>query len=393
MNISRQIQNCKKNNNFDIALEKFINSDLSLNNVNIIFSMYVENYEKLKFRIDINKMISYIKNFDFTLECQIMHLYCLNNDIDNAFIFYNQIKNKYVIFKKKMFSPFIDYYNKNSCDRYFDIIITDIIENNVILDPDHYIIIFNKLIIKYEKLLLNFIEYFKINKIKLDLNTNETLNFNLKYIDINTICDIDILKKVENEIKKKDNKFINFKNWCLRNLDTNIIIDAGNIGYFNNTYKDLSIKQINKSILDLKSYKIKIFIHNRHLINLSDDDSKIIESWKKKNILFKTRSGINDDYYWLYYSLLLKFKKKEVNIITNDDLRDHIFKFGMDLKYIRDEIRVKYNILDKKFIYYFPPKYSHLIQYDNVNIYIPINNYKFIALKKNNILTYEYNNS
>ena len=60
MNISRQIQNLKKNNNFDLALEKIIKEDLSIENINIIFSIYVENYNCLKNKIGIDELVSHL---------------------------------------------------------------------------------------------------------------------------------------------------------------------------------------------------------------------------------------------------------------------------------------------------------------------------------------------
>ena len=36
--------------------------------------------------------------------------------------------------------------------------------------------------------------------------------------------------------------------------------------------------------------------------------------------------------------------KNKINIISNDDLKDHIFKLGNNLKYIRDEIQTKYEL-------------------------------------------------
>eukprot|EP00262_Sarcandra_glabra_P020153 TRINITY_DN7928_c0_g2_i1.p1 TRINITY_DN7928_c0_g2~~TRINITY_DN7928_c0_g2_i1.p1 ORF type:complete len:216 (-),score=29.13 TRINITY_DN7928_c0_g2_i1:264-911(-) len=47
----------------------------------------------------------------------------------------------------------------------------------------------------------------------------------------------------------------------------------------------------------------------------------LIEKWKNADTLYATPSGSNDDWYWLYAAI-----KCKCFIVTNDEMRDHIFQ-------------------------------------------------------------------
>jgi hypothetical protein len=392
MTISKKIQNCRKNNDFELGIELLTNNQLNIENVNTIISIYVNNFSFLKNSYKIEDIISLISNYDHTLKCQFITIYCYNNDINQAFNILQEIKHEFKIFKRKMYLPFINYYNTNNCRKYLDIIINDIISNNIELEPDDYII-FIKILnnITYKNLFLDIINYSISKRIllnEIDISTNIINNkcskcqTKLEQINIENDIYKHIMSRIEIEVSKNDKTFSSFKTWCNKYSFIDTVIDGGNIGYFNNSKsKYISISQINRLINQISSKKIKLFLHNRHIKNLNERDSQIIKTWKKKNLVYLTKSKINDDYYWLYFSLFQKMNNNKINIISNDDIKDHIFKLGHNLKYIRDEIQVKYELDNLKFKLEYPSSYSKVTQISGEYVHLPTISNKWLCIK------------
>lgn len=394
MTISKKIQNCRKNNDFELGLELLTNYDLSIENINTIISIYVNNLEYLKDSYKIEDIINLISKYDHTLKCQFITIYCYMKDIDKSFTILQEIKQEFSIFKRKMYLPFIRYYNTNKCRKYLDNIINDIITYHIDLESDDYIIfikILNNNI--YNQLFLNIINYAISKRIILD-DIDESVNIinnncircktKLEKINIDTDIYKNIMDKIEIEVSKKDTKFDAFKAWCNKYKFIDTVIDGGNIGYFNNSKsKFISISQINKLINQLPNKKIKLFLHNRHSKNLTERDDQIVKLWKKKNLVYLTKSKINDDYYWLYFTLFQKMNKNKINVISNDDIKDHIFKLGHNLRYIREEIQTKYEIENYKFKLEYPLNYSKVTQISGNHIHLPTESNKWICVKMN----------
>ena len=197
---------------------------------------------------------------------------------------------------------------------------------------------------------------------------------------------IDILDKIEQEITNIDKHFDKFKRWCHRNKHIDTIIDGGNVGYFNNRKsKHISIIQINSLITQLNNHNIKLFLHNRHVRYLNGREQVIVDNWRKNNILYLTKSRINDDYYWLYFSIYQKLNKRTINVISNDNMTDHICYISENLKYIRNDIQVKYTLEDYNFILIYPPNYSMITQISDNHIHIPTDSGKWLCIPLLNI--------
>lgn len=124
------------------------------------------------------------------------------------------------------------------------------------------------------------------------------------------------------------------------------IIDAGNVGYYNQ--KDLSYYQVQMMLDHLKKrYSMADFLIIMHIghieikqekgkkqnkFEVAEDPEKTarrkskldrsqsyITRWEKDRVLYKTRRGVNDDLFWILGGLYLP----NTYVITNDLMHDH----------------------------------------------------------------------
>jgi len=188
---------------------------------------------------------------------------------------------------------------------------------------------------------------------------------------------------------KKQNKqgFQDFIKWYNESGDINVVIDGGNVGYYNkgNYNNDIvNYKQID-IIYDLISKKynnVLIVLHSRHSISNNRYSQKYISKWEKKKALYLSPKKSNDDYYWLSIAI-----RKNAYFVSNDKMDDHHFKMNSlqsftnfkknyQLSYYIDKKTGEVNIEHLK-------KYKQMINHtliDNtLNIYVPV-------LKNNNII-------
>ena len=123
---------------------------------------------------------------------------------------------------------------------------------------------------------------------------------------------------------------------------------------------------------------------------------KYIKDWKNKKIIYLTPYKMSDDWFFLYGALLTKKSK----IVTNDKLRDHVFKISERSlidntlsKWIERSI-INYEFNSNSFLIEslklkYPQKYSNRIQKLNNIWHFPINDNKWFCQglkKKNNIV-------
>ncbi len=164
---------------------------------------------------------------------------------------------------------------------------------------------------------------------------------NIKKYNFNKIIVDKILEKICIDINKKDClKLINKVNEFKMNK---IIIDGGNILFF---YNGKICKKGYQLLLDLINYFYDqniipiLVIHKRHLkLNKNNNINKIIIELIKLNdeFIFRTPYNKNDDLFILFIGLNL-----ECNIITNDNFKDHIYKFRTNGKDSEENLVEKY---------------------------------------------------
>ncbi|KAL4651955.1 hypothetical protein ACB092_01G198100 [Castanea dentata] len=176
----------------------------------------------------------------------------------------------------------------------------------------------------------------------IDLDPKETENF------AESVASIAIKKE-------KNSSFQKFQKWLDYYGPFEAVVDAANVGIYNQ-----------KRFVPSKKFPSKkwplIVLHNKRITGHKMDapvNKALIEKWKNADALFATPTGSNDDWYWLYAAI--KFK---CLIVTNDEMRDHTFQLlGNDFfpKW-KERHQVHFSFSDSGPVFHMPPSCSVLIQ-------------------------------
>ncbi|KAL6331229.1 hypothetical protein AAG906_009657 [Vitis piasezkii] len=143
------------------------------------------------------------------------------------------------------------------------------------------------------------------------------------------------------------------------------VVDAANVGLFSQRRfipsKVNAIVNGIRQMLPSKKWPL-IILHNKRITGKKMDEPAnraLIEKWKNADALYTTPTGSNDDWYWLYAAI--KFK---CLIVTNDEMRDHIFQLlGNDFfpKW-KERHQVHFSFSDSGPVFHMPPPCSVIIQ-------------------------------
>ncbi|KAF8400811.1 hypothetical protein HHK36_014113 [Tetracentron sinense] len=138
--------------------------------------------------------------------------------------------------------------------------------------------------------------------------------------------------------RERNSSFQKFQKWLDYYGPFEAVVDAANVGLFSQKrfllskasyLGDMFGTSINAVVngirqkLPSKKWPL-IVVHNKRIIGGKMDEPAnrtLIEKWKNGDALYATPTGSNDDWYWLYAAI--KFK---CLIVTNDEMRDHIFQ-------------------------------------------------------------------
>ncbi|RZC50313.1 hypothetical protein C5167_018738, partial [Papaver somniferum] len=150
--------------------------------------------------------------------------------------------------------------------------------------------------------------------VTIDLDPIETENF--------AKCVASIAMK-----REKNSSFQRFQKWLDYYGPFEAVVDGANVGLF--TQKSFSVSKVNAIVNGIRqrlpSKKLPlIIVHHKRIEGGKMEEpanKKIIEKWKNADAIFATPTGSNDDWYWLYAAI--KFK---CLLVTNDEMRDHIFQ-------------------------------------------------------------------
>ncbi|KAL5583188.1 hypothetical protein UlMin_015630 [Ulmus minor] len=169
---------------------------------------------------------------------------------------------------------------------------------------------------------------------------------------------------LEREVKSN---FSEFQNWVDEHADYEAIVDGANVGLYQQNFADggFSVSQLDAVVKELYSRNGNkwplVVLHNKRFRALVENPShrNLVEEWMDKGILYTTPSGSNDDWYWLYATVKLKCL-----LVTNDEMRDHIFELlgsSFFLKW-KERHQVKYTFVKGSLMLQMPPLYSSVIQ-------------------------------
>ena len=115
---------------------------------------------------------------------------------------------------------------------------------------------------------------------------------------------------------------LDLKKFIQENGPYDLIIDAANVAYYGqHTSLDINFFSNVKGVLSSEFLEGKRFLavlHKKH----ERYDIPFIESLIKEKKLYQVPYGTNDDYYWIYATLLSGSKSQ---LLSNDKMRDHFF--------------------------------------------------------------------
>ncbi|KAF7815384.1 proteinaceous RNase P 2 [Senna tora] len=169
---------------------------------------------------------------------------------------------------------------------------------------------------------------------------------------------------MEREVKAD---FSEFQSWLENHADIEAIVDGANIGLYQQNFADggFSISQLNDVVKELYNRNKKkwplVFLHNKRVRGLMENQSSrtFIEEWSDNGALYTTPNGSNDDWYWLYAAVKLRCL-----LVTNDEMRDHIFELigSSFFNQWKERHQVHYTFVKGNLKLLMPPSYSFVIQ-------------------------------
>ncbi|CAM8892658.1 unnamed protein product [Rhodiola kirilowii] len=161
--------------------------------------------------------------------------------------------------------------------------------------------------------------------------------------------------------------FRQFMEWLDHHDDYDAIVDGANIGLYQQNFKDgsFSIPQLEAVVKELYIEKHKkrplVILHTKRLRAFmgTPSDRKLLEDWQSQGLLYASPHGSNDDWYLLYAAVKLKCL-----VVSNDELRDHIFEL-LGRSFItqwKERHQVRYTFAKGSPMLQMPPHYSTVIQ-------------------------------
>ncbi|KAI3716572.1 hypothetical protein L1987_67536 [Smallanthus sonchifolius] len=166
--------------------------------------------------------------------------------------------------------------------------------------------------------------------------------------------------------REKRLNFTRFQNWLDQHNDFEAIVDGANIGLYQQNFADggFSVSQLEAVVKELykRSNKWPLVILHEKRINalLANPCNRgLLQEWIDNGILYGTPVGSNDDWYWLYASV-----KLNCMLVTNDEMRDHIFELLGRSFFPRwkERHQVHYTFPKGQLKLEMPPSYSIVIQ-------------------------------
>ncbi|PQP95779.1 proteinaceous RNase P 1 chloroplastic/mitochondrial isoform X1 [Prunus yedoensis var. nudiflora] len=165
--------------------------------------------------------------------------------------------------------------------------------------------------------------------------------------------------------REKNSSFQKFQKWLDYYGPFEAVVDGANVGLF--SQKKFIPSKVNAVVngirqkLPSKRWPL-IVLHNRRISGGKMDERvnrALIEKWQNADALYATPTGSNDDWYWLYAAI--KFK---CLLVTNDEMRDHIFQLlGNDFfPRWKERHQVHFSFSDAGPVFHMPPPCSVVIQ-------------------------------
>ncbi|XP_010262434.1 PREDICTED: proteinaceous RNase P 2 [Nelumbo nucifera] len=167
--------------------------------------------------------------------------------------------------------------------------------------------------------------------------------------------------------RETKSNFRGFQEWLEKHATYEAIVDGANVGLYQQNFADggFSLPQLDAVVKDLYERSQQkwplVILHNKRYRVLAENplNKKLLDEWKAHDALYTTPHGSNDDWYWLYAAVKLKCL-----LVTNDEMRDHIFELlgsNFFLKW-KERHQVRYTFVKCNPRLQMPPSYSLVMQ-------------------------------
>ncbi|KAG5515756.1 hypothetical protein RHGRI_036714 [Rhododendron griersonianum] len=161
--------------------------------------------------------------------------------------------------------------------------------------------------------------------------------------------------------REVQSNFKDFQDWLDTHAEYEAIVDGANIGLYQQNFAEEQLDAVVKELHSRSNKWPLVVLHNKRVKSLLENASnrKLLEEWIAQGVLYGTPHGSNDDWYWLYAAVKLKCL-----LVTNDEMRDHIFELlgrSFFLKW-KERHQVRYTFLKGDLKLEMPPSYSLVIQ-------------------------------
>jgi hypothetical protein len=378
-----ELRKHQTNKNWEFMLSYFEKNTITITNdiFNIILITLIDAYHNLdKSHKTLLSILNYTE-MNALNECSFnltIRLCAKLNNTEKIYHLLNIMQTKEIQIKKRTITPLIHLFVETKNPDLMEIIYP-LLFNGIPLDDTDYSMILSFL--GEHQFLDKFETIFKLMIEQLDIISNELssiISFYYTFRVSNSTIHSHICKKcntsllrdklslshkncildiIYNNFSKKNKYFLEFIDSIHNNpraFNVDYILDGANIGFFQQRPDKggkLSYLNIDKIVNQLKNKgKIMVFLHEKHL-NLkymSDYNKRIIAKWENDNILYKTKRGLNDDWYWLYLGIYLE----KAHIISNDKMTDHYYQCFHDksFKRWRDMSQIEFNFIKNKVI-------------------------------------------
>ncbi|KAG7621340.1 Pentacotripeptide-repeat region of PRORP [Arabidopsis suecica] len=195
-----------------------------------------------------------------------------------------------------------------------------------------------------------------------DTNEVETEDF------VNSLVTLAMERKAKMNSCEPMADFSEFQEWLEKHGDYEAILDGANIGLYQQNFADggFSLPQLEAVVKELynKSGTKKqplILLHKKRVNALLENPNhrNLVEEWINNNVLYATPPGSNDDWYWLYAAAKLKCL-----LVTNDEMRDHIFELLSNsfFQKWKERHQVRFTFVKGCLKLEMPPPFSVVIQ-------------------------------
>lgn len=231
------------------------------------------------------------------------------------------------------------------------------------------------------------VERTKINADGVCSVSGKTLDkLDLKHGELMTLAE-----KIQGLALKRETKgeaFMSFVGYVKRNGPFDIIIDGANVGFFGQSKQGIfTFSQVEAMLKKCKERwpesRPLVMLHSRRVNQFVREGRKnadAVDRMKRSKQLVTTPPGSNDDWYWLYASVLAGEKGL---VVTNDEMRDHIFQTleSRSFQTWKAAHQVRFQVYDNKVDLVEPGKYTTAIQRKGQDWWFPITKEKVVRAR------------